>query len=222
MPTTPTLEPEQADRSRLQPKLADREEARRGGHPAPPSQARHLPELLRSNWRVATLATASIAALSGFAIGLAMPRGPVTSAQALALMGTGIVVGLAAGFILHSRWAMLLVPAVHVGTFELGRLGAQGPTVTGFIWTRHSGFSAYSSAVASTVSWVCCPCSSAWPHQRGELIRPSATSLPPATTNRRPSAAARAVSGAGASALLPLAPSTSPTLRPRRGHVSAL
>lgn len=60
-----------------------------------------------------------------------MPRGPVTAAQALALMGTGIVVGLAAGFILHSRWAMVLVPAVHVGTFELGRLGAHGPTVDG-------------------------------------------------------------------------------------------
>ena len=43
------------------------------------------------------VAVAAIAALSGLCIGVAMPRGPVTSAEALALLIVGVVVGFAPG-----------------------------------------------------------------------------------------------------------------------------
>jgi proline iminopeptidase len=131
MSTTPTFERERAEPTRLQPNVRNREAATRRVVPDPPGRFRHLLELMWSNRKIALLMVASFGALSGLAIALAMPRGPVNTAQALVLMGTGVVVGFAAGFALRSRWAMLLVPAVHVGMFELGRLGVQGPTVEG-------------------------------------------------------------------------------------------
>jgi pimeloyl-ACP methyl ester carboxylesterase len=60
-----------------------------------------------------------------------MPRGPVASAQALVLLGAGVVVGFTAGFVLDSRSALLVAPALHIIGFELTRLGASGPTVDG-------------------------------------------------------------------------------------------
>jgi pimeloyl-ACP methyl ester carboxylesterase len=72
-----------------------------------------------------------VAALSGALVGLLMPRGPLTSAQALVLLSLGGAVGFAAGFTLASRWAQLLAPLLHIGGFELARLGASGPTVDG-------------------------------------------------------------------------------------------
>ncbi|HVL25914.1 MAG TPA: alpha/beta hydrolase [Thermomicrobiales bacterium] len=83
----------------------------------------------RAETRIA--AAAGIAALTGLLVGLVMPRGPVTTAQALMLMVTGAVTGIAAGFVLRSRWAMLLAPVAHVAAFELIRLGETGPTVDG-------------------------------------------------------------------------------------------
>lgn len=72
-----------------------------------------------------------VAALSGALVGLLMPRGPVSSAQALVLLSLGAAVGFAAGLVLASRWAQLLAPLLHLGGFELARLGASGPTVDG-------------------------------------------------------------------------------------------
>jgi pimeloyl-ACP methyl ester carboxylesterase len=60
-----------------------------------------------------------------------MPRGPVTAAQALTLMATALAVGFAGGFVMRSRWAMLVVSITHVVAFELGRLGTEGATVAG-------------------------------------------------------------------------------------------
>ena len=58
-----------------------------------------------------------------------MPRGPVTSTQALVLMAIGLFTGIAAGFILRSRWAMLVAPVIFIIAFELGRIGEVGATV---------------------------------------------------------------------------------------------
>ncbi|MFZ1283014.1 MAG: alpha/beta fold hydrolase [Propionicimonas sp.] len=68
---------------------------------------------------------------SGLIAALLMPRGPVTAAQAIVLLILSLATGLAAGAVLRSRWAMLLAPVVHLAAFELGRLGASGPTVDG-------------------------------------------------------------------------------------------
>ena len=81
-------------------------------------------------WQRLVAATV-IAALSGLGTGLAMPRGPVTSGQALALLVVSVLVGFVAGWVLHSRWAMLLAPVAQIIVFEVTRVGASGPTVDG-------------------------------------------------------------------------------------------
>jgi pimeloyl-ACP methyl ester carboxylesterase len=91
---------------------------------------RLLPLVWTERWIGAATAV-SIAALSGLLVARAMPRGPITTTQALLLMAIGLLVGVAAGFVLRSRWAMLLAPAVQVVAFELGRRGTDGPTIDG-------------------------------------------------------------------------------------------
>lgn len=61
-----------------------------------------------------------------------MPRGPVSTVQSLACIGIGLLVGLGAGWLSGSRWAILLAPVVFVVVYELLRLPLEGPTVDGF------------------------------------------------------------------------------------------
>lgn len=74
-------------------------------------------------------AVAGVAALSGLAAAVAMPRGPITAPQALSLMACSLIVGVVAGLVMRSRGAMLLAPVAHLAMFELGRWGTPGPTV---------------------------------------------------------------------------------------------
>ena len=57
------------------------------------------------------------------------PRGPITTTQALVTMAAALLVGLVVGSTTGSRWALLLAPVAFVAVFELGRMGAWGPTV---------------------------------------------------------------------------------------------
>jgi proline iminopeptidase len=57
------------------------------------------------------------------------PRGPVTSAQALATMGIALAVGFAVAALTGSRWSLAVAPVAFVAVFELARMGAWGPTV---------------------------------------------------------------------------------------------
>jgi pimeloyl-ACP methyl ester carboxylesterase len=70
-----------------------------------------------------------VVALSGWLVAVTMPRGPVTAAQALMVMGVGLVVGVLAGLVSQSRWMILFAPLAHVIAFELARMQAFGPTV---------------------------------------------------------------------------------------------
>lgn len=74
---------------------------------------------------------AAVVAAAGFGLlaGWFTPRGPVTAAQVLTALISGLAVGVACGFLMRSRWAMLLAPFVFVAVFELVRFGADGPTV---------------------------------------------------------------------------------------------
>jgi pimeloyl-ACP methyl ester carboxylesterase len=72
-----------------------------------------------------------LAAAFGALNGYLMPRGPVTTAQALATMIAAFAVGLLGGVSLRSRWALLAIPFVFVLAVELVRLGYVGPTVDG-------------------------------------------------------------------------------------------
>ncbi len=102
-------------------------------HPSPHAlPPRSLGAILQRLW---THTSTRLAAAAGAAVTTAlvaaviMPRGPVTTAQALLLMTLGMLTGVAAGFILRSRWGMLLAPAVFVVAYELGRVGEVGATV---------------------------------------------------------------------------------------------
>ena len=59
------------------------------------------------------------------------PRGPTSTVEALTGMALGLAVGVAAGRLMHSRWALLAAPLVFVATLELARLPVEGPTVDG-------------------------------------------------------------------------------------------
>jgi hypothetical protein len=61
--------------------------------------------------------------------GWMMPRGPLTTGEALATMAVSLVIGIAARASMRSGWAMLVAPVVSVVVFEAARLGAEGPTV---------------------------------------------------------------------------------------------
>jgi proline iminopeptidase len=74
------------------------------------------------------VAVVSVAAFA-LASGVTMPRGPVTSGEALATMLVAALVGLLVGAASGRRWSVLAAPVVFVLVFELARLGASGPTV---------------------------------------------------------------------------------------------
>jgi pimeloyl-ACP methyl ester carboxylesterase len=74
-------------------------------------------------------AAVGIATLAALISGWWMPRGPMSTTQALTAWLLGGLVGLLAGLAMRSRWAMLIAPAVFVVVFELTRIGADGPTV---------------------------------------------------------------------------------------------
>ncbi len=75
-----------------------------------------------------TLLAASTAA-AGALGGWLMPRGPVTTLQALATVVGCLLLGLVAGRSTRSRWMLLVVPVVFVGAYELARVRVDGPTV---------------------------------------------------------------------------------------------
>jgi proline iminopeptidase len=79
--------------------------------------------------RLALAAVSVGVVLAGVLLALVMPRGPATSGQAFAALGSGLTVGFASGLVLRSRWALLLAPVVFVTVFELVRIDAVGPTV---------------------------------------------------------------------------------------------
>lgn len=69
--------------------------------------------------------------VSGGVWALVMPRGPVGAGSGLALMVTGLLLGVLAGLVLQRRRAVLGVLLAHVVAYELVRLPVDGPVVDG-------------------------------------------------------------------------------------------
>jgi proline iminopeptidase len=90
--------------------------------------------LTRSDWRTALWADRRLGAIVVVGLGAAaalvsslpMPRGPVTATQALIVIGTSVLVGAVAGYLMRSRWALLLAPLAYVVAYELSRTGIGG------------------------------------------------------------------------------------------------
>jgi len=65
----------------------------------------------------------------GVLAGLWRPRGPVFGFEALAVLVVSVVVGVLAGRVFRSRWAVVLAPAFFAVAGEVTRIGLTGPTV---------------------------------------------------------------------------------------------
>ena len=99
---------------------------------APPSGPTTLLPTPRRWWNRRATALGVVAAATvttGVLTGLGTPRGPVTPAQVLAAMVTGLGLGVLSGLLTRSRWAMVGVPTIFAVTFELVRRGTDGPMV---------------------------------------------------------------------------------------------
>ena len=97
-----------------------------------PIQKPALTGLYAGNRLLAALIACASPLLAGLLIGQTMPYGPTTTAQVMAVMAIGLVTGLIGGVLLQSRWALLLIPLLHVIAIEVARLGIVGPTVDAF------------------------------------------------------------------------------------------
>lgn len=88
--------------------------------------------LLEPVWRDRRLGIATgigVAALWGIVAGWWMPRSPLTTSTALWSMVISVTIGVGAGLVMRTRWAMLSTPLSFAVFFELARLGTDGPTV---------------------------------------------------------------------------------------------
>lgn len=85
------------------------------------------------SWRgaraVRLVVVVGCAALAGVLTSWMMPRGPITPTGVVGAMVLGAGVGVFAGYVLRSRWAMLVAPVVFAVAVELARINVVGPTV---------------------------------------------------------------------------------------------
>ena len=72
-----------------------------------------------------------VAAGWGLLAGWWTPRGPITTLHALTAIAASLAVGALGGWLMRSRWAMLLTPVLFAAVFELTRATTAGPLVDG-------------------------------------------------------------------------------------------
>lgn len=103
------------------------------------------PDHRAGRWRYA--AGVAVAAATGYGLlaGWWTPRGPISTAQAVAAIGLSLAVGAVAGLAMRSRWSMLLAPVTFVAVFELTRRWTVGPLVDGIHLTSVYGALAFLS-----------------------------------------------------------------------------
>ena len=95
----------------------------------PPRTSHHFELRAVLPRRIPLSAAASTGA--GVLAGWWIPRGPVTTPEAVLAVLLCLGAGFASGRLLGSRWAFLLAPATFALAFELVRLPVDGPTVDG-------------------------------------------------------------------------------------------
>ncbi len=77
------------------------------------------------------LVAASPAVAAGLLAGWLIPRGPVTTPEAVTALLAAVLVGAVTGWWTRSRWAMVFAPVTFMLVFELARMRVDGPTVDG-------------------------------------------------------------------------------------------
>ncbi|MGB7981338.1 MAG: alpha/beta hydrolase [Candidatus Nanopelagicales bacterium] len=93
----------------------------------PPDQSTAEPAKPAFRW----LTAAAPAVVAGLVAGWLIPRGPVTTPEAVSALIAAVLVGAMTGWWLRSRWALILAPATFMVIFELARVRVDGPTVDG-------------------------------------------------------------------------------------------
>ncbi|MEV5818506.1 alpha/beta hydrolase [Micromonospora haikouensis] len=78
---------------------------------------------------VRVLLAVPLPALWGLVAGWWTPRGPGAEGPALVSIGVSLAVGLAAGWLSRSRWAMVAAPVAYAVAVELARIRLRGPSV---------------------------------------------------------------------------------------------
>ncbi len=81
------------------------------------------------NRRLGAIAAVGLGALTALVSSMPMPRGPVTGGQGLIVIAVSLLIGLAAGHVMRSRWAMLLAPLAYIVAYELARIGIPGASL---------------------------------------------------------------------------------------------
>lgn len=107
----------------------------------------------RPSWRVAVwenrwlgaAAAVGLGALTALVTSIPMPRGPVTDGQGLVVIGTSLAVGMAAGYLMRSRWALVLAPLAYIVAYELARLGIAGASLEGVRFDSIYGIAAFAA-----------------------------------------------------------------------------
>jgi proline iminopeptidase len=79
----------------------------------------------------ALAAAAALGAVWGLIAGWWTPRSPLTTSHAMWSIVISVGVGVLAGLVSRSRWAMLLTPVAFAAVFEFVRLDLDGPSVDG-------------------------------------------------------------------------------------------
>ena len=74
-------------------------------------------------------AALGLAVVAGLGAATVMPRGPATRGEVVAALVAGLLLGVAGGAVMRSRWSVLALPAAFAVTVELARLGVTGPSV---------------------------------------------------------------------------------------------
>ena len=89
------------------------------------------------DWRIGAATAVGSGVIWGVLAAWWTPRGPLTTSEAIWSIVLSLIVGGVAGLAMRSRWAMLAAPVVFASTFELLRLGTDGPTVDGLHATTY-------------------------------------------------------------------------------------
>jgi proline iminopeptidase len=107
----------------------------------------------RLNWRTAlwanrwlgATAVVGLGALTALVSSVPMPRGPVTGGQGLIVIAASLLVGVAAGYLVRSHWAVLLAPMAYIAAYELARIGIAGASLEAFRFDSIYGIAAFAA-----------------------------------------------------------------------------
>ncbi|MBS3787321.1 alpha/beta fold hydrolase [Candidatus Bipolaricaulota bacterium] len=84
---------------------------------------------IRQNWLIGNVVVVCLIGGMGIIGALLTPRGPITTVQAIVWMVLAGLIGFGVGLVTKSRWSVVLSPMFFILTFELTRIGVDGPTV---------------------------------------------------------------------------------------------